>query len=226
MTHCLLFDLDGTLLDSRDAVIDAVAHTAERYAPGHFSREELLERFGESFEDFLAAVAAAAGVTDWKEVSDQYVAYVREHHDQHVRLFPYVREGLEKLKSAGYQLAIVTNKQREFAQSGLEMAEILHLFDAIVTVDDVSQGKPSAEPVQKALSALGSRPQEAMMIGDSRYDVLAAIGAGVPSVVLEWYGQEEWRGAAPDFRYPDFLSFVTEMLAVKAQGGREDRWRE
>ncbi|MED4583730.1 HAD-IA family hydrolase [Brevibacillus choshinensis] len=219
MIQALLFDLDGTLLDSRDAVIDAVAFTAEQYAPGHFSREELLARFGESFDDFLAAVAASAGVPDKKEVLDRYFAYVRENHEQHVKLFPFVREGLEKLQEAGFELAIVTNKQREFAMAGLELAGIDHLFAAIVTVDDVSRGKPSAEPVQKALDELGRSPEQAMMIGDSRYDVLAAVGAGVSSVVLEWYGKEEWQYAIPDFRFADFQAFVAEMLTVKIQGG-------
>ncbi|MDF2679789.1 MAG: pyrophosphatase [Brevibacillus sp.] len=219
MIQALLFDLDGTLLDSRDAVIDAVSFTADQYAPGHFSREELLARFGESFDDFLAAVAASAGAPDKKEVLDRYFAYVRENHEQHVKLFPFVREGLEKLQAAGYELAIVTNKQREFAVAGLELAGIDHLFASIVTVDDVSRGKPSAEPVQKALAELGRRPEQAMMIGDSRFDVLAAVGAGVSSVVLEWYGQEEWQYAIPDFRFADFQAFVAEMLAVKIQGG-------
>lgn len=220
MITTLLFDLDGTLLDSRDAVIDAVAHTAEEYAPGHFSREELVARFGESFDDFLAAVAVAAGMPDKKEVLEKYFAYVRQNHAQHVQLFPFVREGLAALKDAGYRLAIVTNKQREFAVAGLEMAELDHLFDAVVAVDDVSRGKPSAEPVQKALAVLGKQPGEAMMIGDSRYDVLAAVGAGVGAVVLEWYGQEEWSYAKPDFTFPNFEVFVAEMLAVKAEGGR------
>ncbi|MGG1658934.1 HAD family hydrolase [Brevibacillus sp. NRS-1366] len=226
MITALLFDLDGTLLDSRDAVIDAVAYTAEEYAPGHFSRDELLARFGESFDDFLAAVAAAAGIPDKKEVLDKYFGYVRQNHAQHVRLFPFVREGLETLKEAGYLLAIVTNKQREFAVAGLEMAEIDHLFEAIVSVDDVSRGKPSAEPVQKALVELGKKPGEAMMIGDSRYDVLAAVGAGVQAVVLEWYGQEEWAYAKPDFTYPNFQAFVTEMLAVKTKGREIKTWHE
>lgn len=220
MIQALLFDLDGTLLDSRDAVIDAVAYTAEQYAPGHFSREELLARFGESFDDFLAAVAQAAGVPDKKEVLQKYFAYVREHHDQHVKLFPFVREGLEKLQAAGFELAIVTNKQREFTLVCLELAEIAHLFEVIVTVDDVSRGKPSAEPVQKALRELLKQPDQAMMIGDSRYDVLAAVGAGVQSVVLEWYGKEDWPYAKPDYRYADFEAFVTEILAAKAQGGK------
>ncbi|MDR4997694.1 HAD family hydrolase [Brevibacillus parabrevis] len=220
MIQALLFDLDGTLLDSRDAVIDAVAYTAEEYAPGHFGREELLARFGESFDDFLAAVAQAAGVPDKQEVLEKYFAYVRENHARHVRLFPYVKEGLEKLKQAGYQLAVVTNKQREFALAGLKQAGIDKLFEVVVAVDDVAKGKPSAEPVCKALASMGRRPEQAMMVGDSRYDVLAAVAGGVSSVVLEWYGQEEWLYATPDYRYADFESFVTDMMAAKAQGGR------
>lgn len=220
MIQALLFDLDGTLLDSRDAVIDAVAQTAELYAPGHFSRKELLSRFGESFDDFLETVAMAGGIPDKAEVMERYFACVRGNHDKHVRLFPYVREGLEKLKAAGYQLAIVTNKQREFAVAGLEMAEISSLFDAVVAVDDVERGKPSADPVLLALSQMGKRPEEAMMIGDSWYDVLAAAGAGVSSVVLEWYGQDEWLDAVPDYRFADFKAFVIEMLSVKTPGGR------
>jgi pyrophosphatase PpaX len=206
MIQALLFDLDGTLLDSRDAVIDAVARTAELYAPGRFSREDLLARFGESFDDFLEAVAEAGGIPDKAEVMERYFAYVRGNHDKHVRLFPYVREGLEKLRAAGYQLAIVTNKQREFAVAGLEMAEISSLFDAVVAVDDVERGKPSADPVLLALSQIGTRPEEAR--------------AGVSSVVLEWYGQEEWLDAVPDYRFADFKAFVIEMLSVKTPGGR------
>lgn len=217
MYPCLLFDLDSTLLDSREAVIDAVAHTAERFAPGVFTRRDLVGRFGESFDDFLAA--AVGEEYDRKAVMDSYFSYVRAHHAEHVRLFPHVREDLERLKQAGFRLAVVTNKQREFAVAGLELAGLSELFEAVVSVDDVSRGKPSAEPIEKALSLLGMEPEQALMIGDSRYDVLAAVGAGVKSVVLEWYGAEEWNYVSPDFRYADFRSFAEEMLAVKAQGG-------
>lgn len=224
MYQCLLFDLDGTLLDSRDAVIDAVARTAEHFAPGVFSRDDLLKRFGESLDDFLAA---AAGETyDREAVRKSYAAYVREHHDRHVRLFPCVREGLERLKAAGYRMAVVTNKQREFAVAGLELAGLVEFFEVVVTIDDVSRGKPSAEPVQQALRLLQMRPEQALMIGDSRYDVLAAAGAGVKSAVLEWYGAEEWTYAAPDLRFANFQTFAEEMLAVRALGGNGARWHE
>ncbi|USG65517.1 HAD-IA family hydrolase [Brevibacillus ruminantium] len=217
MYPCLLFDLDGTLLDSREAVIDAVAHTAERFAPGRFSRHDLVWRFGESFDDFLAA--AAGEEYDRKAVMDTYLSYVRAHHNDHVRLFPRVSEELGRLRDAGFRLGVVTNKQREFAVAGLELAEIAGLFEVVVAVDDVSRGKPSGEPIEKALTLMGMEPEEALMVGDSRYDVLAAVGAGVRSVVLEWYGPQEWNYIAPDYRFADIRSFADEMLAVKAQGG-------
>jgi len=219
MNQVLLFDLDGTLLDSRDAVIEAVADTAEQFAPGHFSQEELFARFGESFDDFLLDVARAAGKMDKNEVLDHYFGYVREHLADHAKLFPRVRENLEQLKEAGYQLAVVTNKHREFAQTSLRLAGIDRMFETIVAVDDVACGKPSPEPLQKVLSDLGKRPDEAMMIGDSRFDVLAAKAAGVPAVVLEWYGREVWTQVIPEYRYPDFETFAAEMLTVKTKAG-------
>ena len=219
MTQLLLFDLDGTLLDSRDAVVEAVAYTAEQFAPGQFSREELLARFGESFDDFLLDVAMAAGRMDKSEVLKHYFAYVRLHLDKHAKLFNGVLVGLKQLKAAGYQLAVVTNKQREFAMASLELAGIERLFDAVVAVDDVAQGKPSPEPLLKALQELGKQPEEAVMVGDSRFDVLAAKAAGVTAVVLEWYGREEWTHAEPDYRFPDFQTFAAEMLTVKYMAG-------
>lgn len=217
MYPCLLFDLDGTLLDSKEAVIDAVVYTAEQFAPGRFRRTDLEDRFGESFDDFLAS--AAEKPYDRKAVMNCYFSYVRAHHQEHARLFPHVREELEKLSAAGFRLAVVTNKQREFAVAGLELAGIADLFEAVVAVDDVSRGKPSAEPIAKALQLLGMEPGQALMIGDSQYDVLAAVGAGVKSVVLEWYGPMEWKYAFPDYRFADIRRFAEEMMAVKAQGG-------
>jgi pyrophosphatase PpaX len=219
MYNCLLFDLDGTLLDSRDAVIDGVMYAVERYVPGRFTREELLGRFGESFDSFLASVEEYAGpVFDREQFLQTYLNYVREHH-RDVRLFPFVKEGLQRLYEAGYRMGIVTNKQREFTQRDLQTAGVRKLFHCVVTVDDVRKGKPSAEPIEKAMAELNARPQDVLMIGDSQYDLMAAAEAGVKCALLQWYGREQWSGMAPDYRYADFRAFVEDRLAVKAQGG-------
>jgi len=212
-SRCLLFDLDGTLLDSRDAVIDALLYTTERYLPGQFTREELLQRFGESFEDFLTdEVAPRTGVFDRDEIFQTYCAYVDEHHDRQVRLFPQVKEGLQALRRAGYLLAIVTNKQRLFTIRGLRSTGIEELFDAIVTLDDVQAAKPSAEPLQKAMLELNTAPVHTLMVGDSKYDLLAAQAAGVKSVLLQWYGAEHGSNGRADYCFPNFQSFVDKLL--------------
>ncbi|MGD8190689.1 HAD family hydrolase [Brevibacillus ginsengisoli] len=215
MYRCLLFDLDGTLLDTRDAVIDAVFRTAEHYAPGRFTQTELISRFGESFDDFLAE--AAVGFNH-EEVLQTYYANVREQNYQQSQLFPFVQEGLSTLRDTGMKLGIVTNKQREFALSGLQSAGILDYFDCVVCVDDVSSGKPSPEPLHKALETLQLSAEDALLIGDTQYDLLAARAAGVRCAILEWYGTQVWADAEPDCRFANFQDFVQEIVTVKLTG--------
>lgn len=212
---CLLFDLDGTLLDNREAVIDAVMYTAERYLPGMFTRAELLQRFGESFDDFVASIdISGKEMLNPKEIFGTYISYMNDNQERQDRLFPFVKEGLELLRSKGYRMAIVTNKQRELTEKGLRMAEIFQLFDTIVTVDDVKEGKPSAEPLRKAMTKLGVPADEVLMIGDSKYDLLAAKAAGVKSVLLQWYGCEQPAEAVPDYIFAGFQPFVDQLLVV------------
>lgn len=216
---CLLFDLDGTLLDSRDAVIDAVYYTAEKYVPGMFSRAELVKRFGESFNDFLGMIEhLVKGEFTKEHILGSYFDYIEAHHDQNVRLFPGVKEGLGRLKSSGYRLAIVTNKQKKYAIRGLELAGILHVFDTILTLDDVKQGKPSPEMLNRAMKEVGSLPQTSLMIGDSLYDLQAAQHAGVKCAILDWYGSDSGLESAADFRFSSFQALVTDLLAVKLIG--------
>lgn len=217
--NCLLFDLDGTLLDSRDAVVDAVYHIAEKYVPGMFAREDLLKRFGESLDDFLEVMEQSLEdkTTTKEHILETYFAYIHAHHDEKVRLFPEVEKGLKALKSVGYSLGIVTNKQREFTVRGLKIAGIFHLFDSIVTLDDVEEGKPSPEMLIKAMWEIGASADASLMVGDSKYDLLAANAAKVPFAALEWYGPEDWHDPAPQYRFADFQELVQELLAVKSK---------
>ncbi|MCR8995970.1 HAD-IA family hydrolase [Brevibacillus laterosporus] len=232
----LLFDLDGTLLDSREGVIDAVYYTIEEHYPGWFTRGEITDRFGEALEEFLHAVEAKINeqqvqrpqlpdqfkVSHWDRTAycKDYFTYMKRHNQQ-VQLFPFVREGIEALKKRGFQLAVVTNKQRELALQNLEIAAILHLMDTVVTLDDVVLGKPSPEPIQKAMAILGTVPEATLMIGDSRYDLLSARAAGVRSVLLEWYGADQRIQEEPHYRFKTFQMLVDELLLASVQGKGE-----
>lgn len=204
------------MLDSRDSVIDALYDTSATFLPGVFSRHDLLRRFGESFDEFMREVEALLLDASAKQLFlEAYFAHIRQHHDEKVRLFPSVREGLKDLKRSGFRLGIVTNKQFDLTMAGLEKEHIADLFDTIVALDHVRNGKPAAEPVELAIQRLGAKPETVLMIGDSPYDVSAAQAAHVKSAVLEWYGSEQWPKVIPDYRFRDFDQLVAELATVR-----------
>lgn len=220
---CLLFDMDGTLLDSRNLFVDAVYATIQQFVPGAFTREQMEQRFGESFQACLDSVRQqlAADVTQ-AQVWETYEQQLRADYDKKIRLFPHVKAGLELLRSAGYCLGIVTNKQRAFAERDLQLFEIAHLFDTVVTLDDVKEGKPSPEPVIKALNEIGALPDRTLFVGDSYYDLAAARAAQVGSVLLSWYEDGETSnnsvGKQADYRFFSFQQFTEALLTVKSIG--------
>ncbi|MED4730518.1 HAD-IA family hydrolase [Aneurinibacillus migulanus] len=220
MNHirCLLFDLDGTLLDSRDSVIDAVYATAEAHVPGLFTREAILARFGESFDNFMEVIETSLGRRYTREqVFQYYFEHLNAYHDRTVRLFPGIQEELEALKASGYRLGIVTNKQRDFTIRGLQITGILQLFDSIVTVDDVHAGKPSAEPILRGMAELRALPEETAMVGDSKYDLLAAKAAGVTSVLVDWYSAVCEIDVCPDYYFLNIRELASGLALEKAK---------
>jgi pyrophosphatase PpaX len=189
----VLFDLDGTLLDSKKSVLEAVYYTANKYAHGKFTFQDIEDRFGEPFDEFMNEL----DIGTKEEIINTYMKHITEHHDQSVLIFENVQESLDTLKMNGLKLGIVTNKQRELTIRGLDLFNLTDLFDVIVTLDDVTEGKPSAEPILKAIELLGVNKEEALMIGDTIFDVKAARAAKVKVAILDWYNM--YAHDDPDF---------------------------
>jgi pyrophosphatase PpaX len=179
----ILFDLDGTLLDSKKSVLEAVYYTANKYAQGKFTFQDIEDRFGEPLDEFISELDMGTE----EEIINTYMKHIKEHHDQSVLIFENVKESLEILKMNGLKLGIVTNKQKELTIRGLDLFNLTDLFDVIVTLDDVKVGKPSAEPILKAIDLLEVEKDEALMIGDTIFDVKAARAANVKVALLDWY---------------------------------------
>ncbi|MFD1738947.1 HAD-IA family hydrolase [Bacillus salitolerans] len=193
----LLFDLDGTLLDSKRSVLEAVYHTAEIYAPQQYTFQDIEDRFGEAFEDFVDIVAPHKK----EEMIATYMEHITNHHDQLVDIFPKVQEALIVLKQRGIKLGIVTNKQYHLTIKGLELFQIREHFDTIVTLDDVKYPKPSPEPIIKAIEQLNVNASEVLMVGDTMFDTVAAKEASVPICILDWYGTYDKRRIQPDYMF-------------------------
>lgn len=179
----VLFDLDGTIVDTNELIIESFLHTLEGITDKPYTREDIIPHMGFSLNE---QIKFFTGRDDIEELVKKYRAFNISKHDELVREFPGVRETLAELKEAGMRMGVVTNKMRMTTLMGLKLTGLDAFMDTIVTVEDVALGKPDPAMVIKALEQLNVPASEAVMVGDSQYDILAARAAGVASVGVGW----------------------------------------
>ncbi|MFS8652093.1 MAG: pyrophosphatase PpaX [Caldibacillus sp.] len=205
----VLFDLDGTLLNTYELIIQSFLHTFDHFVPGRFTREDCIPFIGPSLQETFGAILP--------EKTEEMVAYYREfnkkHHDEFVREFPGVSATVQTLYDQGYKLGIVTTKMKDTTLLGLDLVNLRPYFQTIIALDDVEKTKPDAEPIYKALSQLEAEPEEAIMVGDSHHDILAGKNAGTKTAGVAWTikGKATLERYAPDYmleKMPDLLSIV------------------
>nr|WP_290443572.1 pyrophosphatase PpaX [Sporolactobacillus kofuensis] len=182
MIHTVLFDLDGTLIDTNNLILTSFQYTLDRYFPGKYTRDDLIPFIGESLEKSFDSVSPALR----DEMVDVYREHNSRHHDQLVREFPRVRETLEQLKAEGCKLGVVSTKRRDMVERGLHVTQMGNFFETVVTSDDVHQLKPNPEPVEKAMHALSAMTDSTLMVGDSPADILAGERAHVRTAAVGW----------------------------------------
>ncbi|WP_110928488.1 pyrophosphatase PpaX [Bacillus massiliglaciei] len=210
----LLFDLDGTLINTNELIIASFTDTLNHYYPGKYSREEIIFFNGPPLKETFSSINP--------ELADEMIAHYRKHnwenHDALVTQFEGVYETLQSLKQSGYKLAIVTTKLRDVAEKGLGLANLGQFFQVIVSGEDTEKAKPDPAPLQLALSKLGSSPEEALMIGDNFHDIQAGKNAGTKTAAVAWSlkGRAFLQGYGPDFmleKMSDLLDIVERTQA-------------
>jgi pyrophosphatase PpaX len=178
----VLFDLDGTLVDSGAMILASYRHAIrtvlEREIP-----DEVLAGFigGGTIREHMTTLDAAQ--------ADELVRVYREHneplHDE-LEAFKGVEHVLRSLHGEGRRLGIVTAKRRRTVDLAFAVLPIARYFDAVVTTETTARHKPHPDPVLKALELLGAERDEAAFIGDSPFDVRAGKAAGVYTVAVAW----------------------------------------
>jgi pyrophosphatase PpaX len=206
--NTLLFDLDGTLIDTNELIISTYLHTLEKYYPGKYTREDVLPFLGPTLHEVF-------GKMDPDRVEEmvlEYRTYNLANHDALVKEFVGVMETIETLKKKGYKLAIVTTKREDVAFKGLHLMKLDSYFDVMIAYDHVKKVKPDPEPIFLALEKLGSKPEEALMVGDNFHDVLAGKNAGTKTAGVAWSikGREYLAKYEPDF----MLENMTDLLTI------------
>ena len=197
--RAVLFDLDGTLIDSTRLIIESYHHTMRVHRGRTLPESEWIKGLGTPLR------VQFRRFTDDPDEVQRMIATYREwnlaHHDQMVRAFPGAVEAVHSLRTAGIRLGIVTSKNRHGVRIGLERGGFQEPFDTIVTSDDLEASKPDPAPVVAALAAIGEPPGAALFVGDSPHDIAAGRDAGARTAACLWGPFER---AALQVERPDY----------------------
>jgi len=215
----ILLDLDGTLLDTANDITMALNRAlAEKQLPGLLP-EQVRDFIGRGAPMLVARAAERLDVNIDAAGQAALIERFYFHYDQlHVqgesdaRPYPGVAEGLRSLHGLGLKLAVVTNKQRHFAVALLDRLNLSQWIEVVVGGDTCERRKPDPQPLNFACNALHVDPLQALMVGDSRNDVLAARGAGLPVVCVP-YGYNE--GSDPrELPCDAFIESLAELPGI------------
>ncbi|MFC5530752.1 pyrophosphatase PpaX [Cohnella yongneupensis] len=181
--EAVLFDLDGTIIDTNELIIQSFLHALKGIVPESFGRTHIIPSMGQPLTMQLQQFSGRENV---EELTQIYREYNHRRHDEMVALFPGVAEVVPVLHAAGIRIGIVTTKMRATTLRALQLLGLSEYMDTIVTLDDVQHAKPHPEPVAKAIAALGVDASATLMVGDSSVDIKSALAAGAVPVGVAW----------------------------------------
>lgn len=208
MMECVLFDLDGTIVNTNELIINSFMHALKDNNLPPLTREQMIPHMGTTLHYQLSTFT---GLEDISVLERSYRSYNNAHHDELVQAFPHVNETMEELRSRGIRMGVVTTKIRPSTLKTLEKFDLLKYMDTIVTVNDVTHPKPHPEPVLTAVANLGVDPARTLMVGDSAVDIQSAKAAGVRAAGVAWSlkGEDVLRTYEPDYIIHDMKDLYT-----------------
>lgn len=209
----LVFDLDGTLIDSYEAIHESLNVALARAGMAPIDAASVRRMVGRGLDALVADVMGP-------EKTEQGVRDYREHYGQvcfaKTRLLPSVAETLETLHAEGHPIAICTNKLGSFSQAIVDHLGIGRFFSALIGPEHATRPKPDPQMLLLALSRLGAAPAQAMYIGDMPMDVAVARRAGVPVAVLPTgsASRAELQAAGADYLVERFSDLPAVIACV------------
>lgn len=208
----LLFDFDGTLVNTTPLILKSFRATWEKVFGFTMDDADYIKTFGTLLHTALKELTeqcVAEGrirpVEDLTAKADELLRTYREFnwqwHDETIEPFDGMDAVVRELKARDYRLGIVSSKLRFGVERGLSLFGMTELFDVIVAADDVTNHKPHPEPLLKALEKFDAMPREAAYIGDSTHDIVAGKAAGLATVAAAWgpFQRHELEALQPDY---------------------------
>jgi len=206
----VLFDLDGTLIDTIELLLSSARHTFEGWHRRVPTQDEWIAGIGTPLVAQLRAYAE--NEEEVAALLARYRAYQHEHHDRLTRHYAGAPDLLTELVRRGHRLGVVTSKASAIARRSLAHVGLEHYFTAIIGFDETTRHKPDPAPVFLALERLGVSADRAVFVGDSPHDVHAGNAAGVMTVAALWgpFDRETLAAARPNH----FIESLAELPPV------------
>ena len=184
MKKLIIFDMDGTLIDSSLTLARAINHVRKNLALEAMNDEHILSKVNEAdlnpAEYFYEVPNFTAQHERW------FSDYYSQNHEQEIRLYKGIDTFLKELLEKGYLLALATNAYRVSALESLSYLNILDHFSMVVCHDDVRRGKPHPDMLYKILKELNVENSEAIFVGDGERDELASIASSIDYIMVNW----------------------------------------
>ncbi len=184
-TQAVLLDIDGVLLDSRDALLNLYQDMGREFGLEPKAPQDILKHSGKTDEEWIRALAphmAEERIQDAARWCEQH--YAETYLPVFAKIAPGAKELLYQLQARRVKKAIVTNQSKSQSVASLKLIGYSGM-DAVVTWEDVHKPKPDAEPLRRALELTGVAAQNALYVGDTQIDVDAGKAAGVRTILIQ-----------------------------------------
>ncbi|MBO3763140.1 MAG: HAD-IA family hydrolase [Thermoproteota archaeon] len=205
--EAIIFDVDGTLFDSREAFYIMVYEVSKILGWKLPEKEKVIKLIGlpnhEISRKLVSMISSNVNFDYEVKRYEELVAKLWEPYylPRYVKLYPGVKETLCYLKKEGIKMAVVSNGSKSEIPKYLKSGGIYEFFQVIITADDVNEPKPASEPILKVLRELNVSKEKCLMVGDTLIDGISARRAGVKIALLTWgiENEEEIRKFNPDY---------------------------
>lgn len=214
----ILYDLDGTLIDTNNVIIESFKATFQKHFPDiPLSREKILTFIGPTLQETFGEYTSDLFLIE--DMINTYRNFYVDYEMGNFEIYPGVLETIKQLKQDGYQLGIVTSKFKEAAWPSFTYYSLDDYFDVFISLDDVDHPKPHRNPIDIALSKFPSNGK-AIMIGDNQGDILAGKNAGIYSAGVAWSekGSMHLMEVNPDF----MLGSMSDIFTIIKKIDKED----
>ena len=207
---CIIFDVDGTLVDNTDFIINQFKKTVKKFLKKNLTDEEVTDNFGPPERVIFSNMFPAE---DKAKAWEYFLEIYKENHPNDSF---FDDNDFQKIRRQVKYLGIFTGKGRDTLSITLDKLSLHGYFDIMYTGDDVERSKPFPEAILKILASLNLNKEETLFFGDSHLDILAGKSAGVKTAAASWvaYDPDNLKKSEPDFIFntpSEFLEFVEKL---------------